>query len=527
MEKLKKPENIILFGIIITTLFLRLFMLSSYPPSLYADEAVNGVNTLQALESHQFKIFYLENNGREGLFINVQAFFVWFFGPDMWVLHIASVLFSVLTVLGLYLLTKKLLEGYGSPNFAKLTALVAAFLLATSFWHINFSRIGFRAITAPFWAVWAFYLLLITREKLMGAGRINKDYFPWALIAGAIFGLGFHSYISYRVMPAVVLVLFLYWFFETKHAINQPGILKDYFWCVGLIILGAVITASPLLVHFARVPQDFLGRTSQISIFSSQTPLKDLTGNILKTLGMFNLFGDFNQRQNMAGQPELFWLPGIMFLVGLYLACRSIIKKIYGFFLKTVAAAPDVIIPSEIATPAVYFFLLTWLAVAALPVVISNEGIPHALRSILMIPPVFILTGLGTVNLYFLFIKKLQFQANPERWQKVLKSSTAVVAVLLILDAYTSYFVVWGNDPKTKDVFNYDYNEKAYELRALPDQLIKYAVYDPGEMGINITQFLTDTATPQGQIKHNLYYVPRGQVDLAHPPMGIYVTDIK
>ena len=524
---MKRNEIILIAAVIFIALFLRLFMLGAFPPSLYSDEAVNGVNTLQALESNNFKVFYPDNYGREGLFINVQAFFVWLFGPDMWVLHIASALFGVLTVFGIYLLTKKLMGVYGNPNWARLTALIATFLLATSFWHINFSRIGFRAITAPFWAVWAFYFLLLTREKLLGAGRTNKDYFPWALIAGAVFGLGFHSYISYRVMPAIVLVLFLYWFFEARKQTNQPGILKDFFWCVGLIILGAIITASPLFVHFAKVPQDILGRTSEISIFSSPTPLKDLAGNILKTLGMFNFFGDFNQRHNIAGQPQLFWLPGIMFLVGFYLACRSVIKKIYGFFSKTIEAMPSVIIPSEIASPAAYFFLLAWFAVATLPVVISNEGLPHALRSILMIPPIFILAALGTVHLYSLFIAKLQFQPNFDSWRKILKFSTILVAILLILEVYNSYFIVWGNDPKTKDAFSFDYNEKAYELRALPNELIKFAVYDPGEVGINITQFLTNTATPQGQKRHNLYYVPRDSAILTHPPKGVYITDLK
>src|SRR3989344_4970957 len=99
---MKKNEIILIAAVIFIALFLRLFMLGAFPPSLYSDEAVNGVNTLQALETSSFKVFYPDNYGREGLFINVQAFFVWLFGPDMWVLHLVSALFGVLTVFGIY-----------------------------------------------------------------------------------------------------------------------------------------------------------------------------------------------------------------------------------------------------------------------------------------------------------------------------------------------------------------------------------------------------------------------------------------
>jgi hypothetical protein len=47
--------------------FLRLHALTTTPPGLYRDEAMNGNNALAALETHRFAVFYPENNGREGL----------------------------------------------------------------------------------------------------------------------------------------------------------------------------------------------------------------------------------------------------------------------------------------------------------------------------------------------------------------------------------------------------------------------------------------------------------------------------
>ena len=163
--------------------FLRLGNLSTVPPGLYPDEAMNGNNALESLAANEWKVFYPENNGREGLFINIQSFSVAMLGNEPWALRLPSAIFGILTVLGVYFLTKELFRdkilfspkppqasGHGSSESERasrgqasaslgqrsglreneILALIVAFLLATSFWHINFSRIGFRAIMPRF-----------------------------------------------------------------------------------------------------------------------------------------------------------------------------------------------------------------------------------------------------------------------------------------------------------------------------------------------------------------------------------------
>src|SRR3989338_2659916 len=137
--------------ILLIAVFFRFYDLKNVPPGLWADEAINGNNAVEA----NWKVFYPENNGREGLFINIQSLFVAAFGNEPWVLRFPSVIFGILTVLGVYLLTKEIFQdlpkkeiGFRLSNPEKL-ALFSAFLMATSFWHINFSRIGFRTIMAP------------------------------------------------------------------------------------------------------------------------------------------------------------------------------------------------------------------------------------------------------------------------------------------------------------------------------------------------------------------------------------------
>ena len=154
-KKISKQTYLLLIILIIAS-FFRLYNLSgtnSVPPGLYPDEAINGNNASEALDTGNFKVFYPENNGREGLFINIQAVFIKVFSNEPWVLRLPSAIIGILTVLGIYLFSATLF------NNASI-GLLSSFFTAISFWHINFSRIGFRAIMAPFLLVWALYFLI-------------------------------------------------------------------------------------------------------------------------------------------------------------------------------------------------------------------------------------------------------------------------------------------------------------------------------------------------------------------------------
>src|SRR3989344_9535654 len=84
--------------VIIIAAFFRLYNIMQVPPGLYPDEAMNGNNALEALSSTgHFKVFYPENNGREGLFINIQALSIKLFGNEPWALRVVSAIFGILT----------------------------------------------------------------------------------------------------------------------------------------------------------------------------------------------------------------------------------------------------------------------------------------------------------------------------------------------------------------------------------------------------------------------------------------------
>src|SRR3989344_2559770 len=450
--------------IILIASFLRFWDLKNTPPGLWSDEAMNGTNAIQALESDDWKIFYPENFGREGLFINIQALFVKALGHEPWVLRLPSAIFGLLTVFGLYFLTKELLSVR--------VALFASFFLATSFWHINFSRMGFRAIMAPFFLVWSFYFLFLAMRK-------QKEWI--FALAGLIFGLGAHSYIAYRAAPLIALLPLWKFFKEWK-----LGKIKNA--CapcmISIFIFTAFLAALPLLWHYAQNPADFLGRTSAISIFKSANPLGQFSENLVKTLGMFNFAGDFNWRHNLAGSPQLWWPVGILFLFGIWLSFKKF-------------KWPE-------------SFILLWFLVMLLPVAFSNESLPHALRAIILIPPAMIFAALGLD--WF--------------WENIRPQLRIFIFIFLAataLQAYSQYFLRWAPNFNVYQSFQADITEKARWLNQQPGNIKKYVITDAVDqvdttgtpMSLQPIVFITGTFYPRKQAEKNIYYISAKNLDSA------------
>jgi hypothetical protein len=404
---------------------------------------MNGVNAIEALESGHFPVFYPENNGREGLFINIQALFIGAlssinpagFHVEPWMLRFPSAVFGTLTVLGLFFLTRVLTQN----DFAAGAAMLFA---ATSFWHINFSRIGLRAITSPFWIVWALYFLLWGFAELERRSRLSA-WLSLAL-AGICYGLGFHSYIAYRATPVVILAVLLW----LSRSFASSGRIRLWAAGAGLFVGMAAIAAFPLILFFLRNPAAFTGRAGQVSVLSSPSALRHLLSNLGKTLAMFNISGDQLARHNVPGRPELFLPVGLLFVTGIAIGIWNIFQRR--------------------AAPWPFVLCLGWIAIGLAPAVLSNEGQPHALRSILAIPPCMILAALGA--------DRLRLWIAGRYPPHVLWSAGSIVAIGLVLEAYLTYFVTFARDPRTRDAFDSDLADLGREVAALPVSVPKFIV---------------------------------------------------
>src|SRR5581483_5006844 len=104
---------LLLAGVVLLASFLRLYHITSTPPGLYPDEAMDGNNALEVVHGGHFQSFYTEDNGREGLYVNILVFFIKAFGNKPWVVRLPAAIAGILTVLGMYFFAAELFKGEG------------------------------------------------------------------------------------------------------------------------------------------------------------------------------------------------------------------------------------------------------------------------------------------------------------------------------------------------------------------------------------------------------------------------------
>jgi hypothetical protein len=429
---------IILLAVFAAGGFLRFWQLDTLPPGLQYDEAYNGTDAVKALENGKFELFYPDNNGREGLYINVIAVFFNTFGISMATLRAVSAIFGLFALFGFALLIKEL-------KLSRLSMLLGTFMMSFSFWAINFSRTAYRGIMVPFLIVWIFYFFYLGLQKKNG----------WFIaLAGLLTGFGFHTYISFRVVPLIFIIVVL------GGIIFEKGYIKTYWKKALIFIFATVITLAPILIYFYQHQGDLIGRSNAVSVFNS--PDASFPAALGKSLayhiGAFFVHGDPSQRHNQGALPLLPATWSILFGLGLIISIKEIIENIIQRIKKKKKYKPSRLLQVSIFAQACFWTML-------IPGVLSIEGIPHALRIIGAIPAVFLITVLPfeyAINLYEKIRKSKNLKLKPWRWNVLRGSVIGLVILVLIsggLQAYL-YFGVWAKDTKTLDSFE----RKLYDL---------------------------------------------------------------
>jgi 4-amino-4-deoxy-L-arabinose transferase-like glycosyltransferase len=498
----KRKELVIILSILAVAAFFRLCKLDVMPPGLWPDEAANGVDALKALDERNFKIFYPANNGREGLFINIQAVSIHFFGANPWSLRVVSAIFGIFTVLGLYLLTRYM--------FNWRVAAVASFFMAISFWHVNFSRIGFRAIMLPFILVWAFYFLW----RGLRTNRLWNFF-----MAGLIGGIGFYTYFSFRMAPLIVIILFLnHWaylkkdFSHTKYEHSRSELLRGF----TLMMLTVIIVALPMAVYFYTHPEDFLKRDGRpISVFAQENPLKELALSTIRTLGMFNFSGDWNQRHNIPGWPQLSLPIGILFAVGFLRELYHWIRRKHGHF------------------STLHTFLFTWFFVMLLPGFLSIEA-PHALRTIGVIPVVMIFAAQGFWWMINFILRwnhmtdihaRTDIRAYRKETRLIIGGTILIFMSSLFFIEGSRYFKQWAREPTLKSAFAQTYIDIADYINNNTSPLPKYVLVNEGDVMVDgvannaqTIKFLTRTHSAACSDQKFVYYLNPDQLNARDLP---------
>lgn len=432
----------------VVALLFRFAALDRIPPGVFSDEALNGNEGIRAQRTGNYRIFYPANNGREGLWINLIGFSESVFGVNQFGLRFCSAVVGFLTVLAVFLLAHEL--------FSLRAALFSAWLLATAFWHVAVSRIALRAILVPF-------LLTISLLFLLQAIRVATEdrralSTILAALGGLLYGLGFHSYIAYRFTPVVILA-FLSIDYEARRRRKEP--LRPWLSILALWSATALLVALPIALYFVHHPTDFFTRAEQVSIFSQPHPLAALGTGLVRSLAQFNFKGDCWWLVNIGCAPLLVLPVGLLFLIGIVLACR--LALVHGVRARH------------------HWLLLIWFFVMLLPAVLA--GGPSALRSIGTVPPVFLFAGIGAE---FVFARLEVSRVARTLFLLALITTAA-------LEAHR-YFAVWARDARAASEFDASKLEVGRFLNSLTPSTPRYLVVNRDDDDVPIPHTNSDAS---------------------------------
>jgi hypothetical protein len=161
-----------------------------------------------------------------------------------------------------------------------------------------------------------------------------------------------------------------------------------------------------------------------------------------------------------------------------------------------------------------------------LPAALTKEGLPHALRSIGLIPPVMILASICAAELWRAVTGYLDAAvANPaytpyQNQLRRIKRELAVAAILVLIlipvNTYRDYFFRFAVAPATADAFAADLLAEGQHLARLPDDVKKFVVVNLSGDDIRgvpapaqTIMFATDTFDESRRRTRNFTYVKR------------------
>jgi len=491
-------RHMLLFAAILAVgVALRFYRITVLPAALYPDEAFYGTDTLRSMASGVWRVFYPLNNGHEGLIVWAHAPFILMFGTTPWVLRLQPALFGSLTLIAIYLLAGEFARSFtvaGGDRVAatRRVALLAMLFLATNSWHLHLSRLGFRAVHVPFFAALAVWALLRARRLGSASGYA---------VCGVMTALAIYTYPNGRFVPFIPFGMFL---LDAVAARQRGGDgangerLRRRGFAVFLVCFAVVFL--PLGVYYLRHFQDFVGRYDQVGFTAAGSPVRELLRSFYRTLQSLFFFGDGMWRHNVSGGPFLDPLVAFACFLGLLLAAASVAHR--GRLIEARAAA-------KAMRPYGAAVLLLFLGVMSTPAILTTEGIPHALRSGGMLPPLIVAAAVvAEIAIAWAWRMAADF------WARVMVVvAVAFVAMLLVQSVAYQYFLLWADDPKSRLAFYPEVTEMALQMDRLPDDVPKYVVTDragvPGDLHwlVQPIVFITDTASVAQQQRRNLHYV--------------------
>ncbi len=431
----------------------RLWRIDSIPPGLFGDEATDGLDALDVLAGRG-GVFFPANFGREGLHMWIVALAFRLLGVTPLALRLPSAIAGILTALATYWLGRELgakEEGrlkkeevrskearskkeeipssiflFSSSFFSSsFVTLLAALYIATSYWHVHFSRFGIRGVFTPLCGALAFAAFW---------RAINRGSAAWFAVAGFWLGLATHFYTASRFFP-----FFLAGFLAVQWALARltrgPAILPRCWRGILLMYATAALVFAPLGLYFLQHPGSFAQRASAVAALGAESPLSRMAQAALANVLQFFAPGRGDQEQfyNLPGRAVFDPASALLALLGL------------GVLLRRWRKGPAL-------------FLMLWFPALLLPSFLATDRWPTLPRVLGVIPGVYFFPAIGlAAALGWLARRSPSLPAAARRAGRA--AGIALLCAALLLHAgltWRDYFHVWGPSQATFDAFEGD-----------------------------------------------------------------------
>ena len=284
----------------------RLDRLTTVPPEMFADLVEIIQDAYQIYHAEDYRIFFDNNGGREPLHFYLLGSLAKLpgMGYDHYALKLMTAIEGLLTLPLMYWLGLEVMRGR-KREFRLAYGLIAAGLVAVSFWHSMMSRQGMRIPLAPlFTALTAVFYVRALRHNR------RSDYVK----AGLALGFGLIGYQALRMLPVALvaglvitlLMRKLDWRARLSYGLN-----------LAVLAFISFVVFTPLFHFWTEFPDDYLRRTSTRMFGDGPTTLEDrmaflrdeggprLLSNIRNTLLMFHYTYEQTWVSSAADEPSM------------------------------------------------------------------------------------------------------------------------------------------------------------------------------------------------------------------------------
>lgn len=495
--------KVIFLFILLLAVLLRLWGLGSTPPSPDWDEAALGYNAYSIY--HTGKDEYGEflpvvlrsfDDYKPALYAYLTIPSILLFGVNTFAVRFVSALFGILTVAVTYFFVKELFGKYGITLNGKqlkpeYLGLLAAFLLAISPWHIQFSRIAFESNVGVAFNLFAAYFFLL--------GLRRPLFFS---VSALCMALNLYVYQSEKVFtPLLFLVLLAATF---KDVFKVP---KKY---LALACIVGVLVTLPM-AHYLLTNKESLARAQGVSVFADSTVfLRDNVERLSNDKERGDVVGlVFNNRRveyvkSIVAGYLAHYDPNWLFITGDIVRHHAPdMGLMYPWELPFLLVGVYHLLFTKIDRR-VKILLLGWIIITPIPASVTS-GVPHAVRTLNFLPILQITTAVGIFAAWHLLLQKRKvFRYIPH-----IAASIFFVVFSFTFLYYLNQYFVQQNILNSYD-WQYGYEKAVSQIRRLEPNYEKIIVSNQPPLDQSYMFFLFYLLYPPEQYHEDAMYASGG-----------------